>query len=119
MSVELPEHCGIGGHADRLSVRLARQPGNRSAIEFPAAVSSCILDKKTIELTQRKLRAHVAITKAPLELENAWSSPAIGPWKVLVIAAPGEPQHEDASTLPAHRQRWKTNYGDRECHSQS
>jgi hypothetical protein len=68
ISVELPEHCGIGGYADGLSVRLARQPGNRGAIEFPAAISSRILDQKTIELAQRKLRAHVAVTEAPLKL---------------------------------------------------
>ena len=33
---------------------------------------------------------------------------------MLFIAAPGGPQHEDASTLPVRRQRWKTSCGDRE-----
>src|ERR1700693_1778639 len=71
VTVELPEDRGIARHADRLSARLARKPGNRRAIEPPAAISGCVLDKKAIELAQRKLGAHISIAEAPLELEKA------------------------------------------------
>ena len=39
VSVELPEDRGVARHADWLSARLARQPGNRRAIKLPAAIS--------------------------------------------------------------------------------
>ena len=42
-----------------------------AAIKLPAAVCGRILDEKSIELTQRKLRAPVSIAQAALELREA------------------------------------------------
>src|ERR1035438_10500064 len=87
VSVELAQHRGIGGHADGLSARLARQPGNRGPIEFPASISSRVLNQKTIELAQRKLRAHVAITEAPLKFQERMQLP--GSWTLEVVGHRG------------------------------
>jgi hypothetical protein len=75
VAVELPKNRSIARHADRLSPWLTRQPSNRRSVKLPMAVSGRVLDEKTIEFAQRKFRAFVAITEAPLEIEKRMQLP--------------------------------------------
>ena len=70
ITVELSENCCIGGYASCFAPRFARQPRNGCAIKLPTAVLRRILNEKSIELTQRKLRTSVSIAEAALELKK-------------------------------------------------
>src|SRR6516162_286775 len=71
ITVELPEDRCVIGHADCFTSRFARQPCDHRLVKPPVVISGRILDKKSIELTQRKFRTRVSIAKAPLELKEA------------------------------------------------
>lgn len=91
VSEELPEERRIHGDANRLALRLARQPSESGAIKLPSWIFPGKAGKELIELAQGKLGASVSVTQTSLESKEAFQLFGNRTVKDLVHRGTGSP----------------------------